>query len=297
MEIDPRLLRIFVAVLRCGSVTRAAEELHTTQPSVSKALGRLEGAMGFKLFERRGRGLHPTARAQILQESAMRVERELEAVRRQVSEIRRDREVGFSVASIPAFATTLLPRAIVELRRSRPKATLKVETWRRERILAELDAGRVDIGLIHSSSLHVPAGFRIVADAPLKCILPTRHPLAAASVITAKDLRNEKLVTYHNTVDFADALWRIIDELNPPPEIVVEATQSALIRDLVRHGVGIALLDGFTAADSTLKDMTARPFRPTQHFHLAVGSSVRHLGEDVRAFLSILEAIAQKMGR
>ena len=76
---DPRLLRIFVAVMRYGSVTRAAEQLNTSQPSVSKALKRLEEVVGFRLFEPRGRGLTPTSRGKLLLEPALRVERELEA--------------------------------------------------------------------------------------------------------------------------------------------------------------------------------------------------------------------------
>jgi DNA-binding transcriptional LysR family regulator len=292
MDIDPRLLRIFVIVMRCGSATRAAEELNTTQPSISKALHRLERAVGFRLFERRGRTLYPTAKAQLIREDALRLERELEAIGRRISEIRRGREAGFSVASNPVFATTILPRAIVELRRSRPKSTLKVEVWRTERILGELDAGRVDIGLIHSSTENVPSGFRIVANAPLKCVLVPEHPLCSASVITAQDLCKEGLIVYHNSLEFADSLWRLLENLDPMPEIIVEASQSALLRDLVRHRVGIALLDGFTAADTTLNDIVVRPFQPSLPFHLAIASRGSRLSADAREFLSILKTVA-----
>lgn len=295
MDIDPRLLRIFVVVMRSGSATRAAEELNTTQPSISKALHRLERAVGFRLFERRGRVLYPTAKAQVLREDAERVERELEAIRKHVSEIRRSREAGFSVASIPAFATTVLPRAIVELRRIRPKSTLKVEVWRTERIMAELDAGRIDIGLIHSSSENVPSGFKIIANAPLKCVLPPGHRLCNVDVVTAQDLRKERLVAYHNSMDFADSFWRMLDGLDPMPEIVAEASQSALLRDLVRHRVGITLLDGFTACDTTLNDMVVKPFEPSLPFHLAVASRGSRLSADAREFLSILTAIATEI--
>lgn len=295
MDIDPRLLRIFVVVMRSGSATRAAEKLNTTQPSISKALNRLERAVGFKLFERRGRVLYPTAKAQILREDAERLERELEAIRRKVSEIHRGREAGFSVASIPAFATTVLPRAIVELRRIRPKSTLKVEVWRTERIMAELDAGRVDIGLIHSSSENVPSGFKIIANAPLKCVLPPGHRLCKADVITAQDLRKERIVAYHNSLDFADSLWRMLESLDPMPEIVVEASQSAMLRDLVRYRVGITLLDGFTASDTMLSDMVVKPFEPSLPFHLAVASRGSRLSADAREFLSILTGIVNEI--
>jgi len=223
------------------------------------------------------------------------VEREIEAIHRKVSEIRSGREAGFSVASIPAFATTVLPRAIVELRRVRPKSTLKVEVWRTERIIAELDAGRVDIGLIHSSSENVPSGFKIIASSPLKCVLPPGHRLCNADVVKAKDLRNERLIAYHNSLEFADMFWRMIESLDPMPEIVVEASQSALVRDLVRYRVGITLLDGFTASDTMLNDMVVKPFEPHLPFHLAMASRGSRLSADARDFLSILTGTATEI--
>ena len=167
--------------------------------------------------------------------------------------------------------------------------------WRTERIIAELDAGRVDIGLIHSSSENVPSGFKIIASSPLKCVLPPGHRLCNADVVKAQDLRNERLIAYHNSLDFADTFWRVIEGVDPPPEIVVEASQSALLRDLVRYRVGITLLDGFTASDTMLTDMVVKPFVPSLPFHLAVASRGSRLSADAREFLSILIGVVTEI--
>lgn len=288
MDLDPKLLRVFLAVLHNGSVTRAAEALNLSQPSVSKSLRRLQSVVGFALFEPRGRSIHPTSEAQLLREAALRVERELEAVRHRVIQIRQGRRGGFRIGAIPAIATTLLPRAIVEFRRQRPETLVEVELWRRERIVSEFDSHRIEIGLIYSATPDAPSGFRILANAPLKCLLPVGHHLCAMDVVTAEDLKRERMVIYHHSLDFTDALWHLIEGLTPMPNIVVEASQAAFLRDLVRRGIGISLIDGFTAADETLADMTSRPFHPELPFYIAAADRGAGMSADARAFLKIV---------
>lgn len=294
MDLDPRLLRIFAVVLRTGSVTRTAEELSTSQPSVTKALRRLESTVGFRLFEKRGRNLFPTAEGNMIADDAKHIEREIEAVRRRVSEIRRGRRQSVSVATLPTFATNLLPRALVELRQKSPKASVKIEAWSRSLVLSEFDAGRFDIGLIFTTSEYAPAGFEIVANAPVCCLLPIGHRLCRKREITPTDLRNEKLLMYHSSLDVADPIWRVLDSLSPPPEIFVEASQAALLRDLVRHKLGVALVDGFTSNDPTFGDLVVRPFSPSIPCYLAIAIRQSNLPYDSLLLSDILkkEALA-----
>lgn len=295
MDIDPRLLRIFVAVMHCGSVTRAAERLNSSQPSVSKALKRLEELIGFRLFEPQGRNIHPTPEAQLLLDQALRVERELEETRQRIAEIRRGRPQGVRIAAIPAIAAALLPRAIIEFRAIYPDTTLEVELWRREVILSELDAGRVDLGLLYSTTRSAPAGFRILAEAPTLCVLPRDHRLCAKQVVDAEDLQGEKLLIYHNSLDFADRLWRVLETLNPLPDIVVEASQGAFLRDLVTQNVGISLLDGFTMSDADMRGLVTRPFRPAMPFYLAIADQGPRLTSQGREFIRIVGDIVANL--
>ena len=292
---DPRLLRIFVAVMRYGSVTRAAEQLNTSQPSVSKALKRLEEVVGFRLFELRGRGLTPTSRGKLLLEPALRVEHELEAVHQRAVEIKRGRSQGIRIASIPGIAAALLPRAIVAFRALWPGITLEIETGRREMVLSELDAERVDIGLLYSTTTSAPTGFRIIAQAPMLCVMPRTHRLVQKRIITSADLRGEKMVVQHNSIDFADRLWRILTVLNPAPDIVVEASQYAFLRDLVRQNVGISLLDGFTVPDAAMRGLVTRPFQPGLPSYLAIADRGQHMPAGGKEFIDVFSKIATNL--
>ena len=278
---DPRLLRIFVAVMRYGSVTRSAEQLYTSQPSVSKALKRLEEVVGFRPFEPQGRGLTPTSKGKLLLEPALRVDRELEAVRQRAVEIKRGRSRGIRIASIPGIAAALLPRAIVAFRALWPGITL--------------DAERVDIGLLYSTTTSAPTGFRIIASAPMLCVMPRTHRFAQKRIITPADLRGEKMVVQHNSIDFADRLWRILTALDPPPDIVVEASQYAFLRDLVRQNVGISLLDGFTVPDAEMRGLVTRPFQPDLPSYLAIADRGQHMPAGGKEFIDVFSKIAANL--
>lgn len=295
MNLDPKLLRIFVTVLHSGSVTSAAEALNISQPSVSKAIRRLETVVGFKLFEPRGRSIQPTPEAQLLREDALRVERELESVRHRIIQIRHNQKRGIRVAAIPAIATVLLPQAVVEFQKQCPTATIEIELWHREKIVSEFDAGRIDIALIYSPSADVPAGFRVLANAPLRCLLFPDHRLVTKDVVTPDDLRHEKLVVYHHSLDMADMLWRLLESLTPTPQIIVEASQAAFLRDLVRRRVGISLIDGFTANDPTFTDMTSRPFKPVLPFYIAIAEQGSRMSLEAREFVSTLRAFSASL--
>lgn len=292
---DPRLLQIFVAVMRYGSVTRSAEQLYTSQPSVSKALKRLEEVVGFRLFEPLGRGLTPTSKGKLLLEPALRVDRELEALRQRALEIKRGRSRGIRIASIPAIAAALLPRAIVAFRALWPGITLEIETGRRELVLSELDAERVDIGLLYSTTACAPVGFRIIASAPMLCVMPRTHRFVQKRIITPEDLRGEKMVVQHNSIDFADRLWRILTALDPPPDIVVEASQYAFLRDLVRQNVGISLLDGFTVPDAEMRGLVTRPFQPGLPSYLAIADRGQHMPAGGKEFIDVFSKIAANL--
>ena len=292
---DPRLLRIFVAVMRYGSVTRSAEQLYTSQPSVSKALKRLEEVVGFRLFEPQGRGLTPTSKGKLLLEPALRVDRELEAVRQRAVEIKRGRSRGIRIATIPGIAAALLPRAIVAFRALWPGITLEIETGRRELVLSELDAERVDIGLLYSTTASAPVGFRIIASAPMLCVMPRTHRFVQKRIITPEDLRGEKMVVQHNSIDFADRLWRILTALDPPPDIVVEASQYAFLRDLVRQNVGISLLDGFTVPDAEMRGLVTRSFQPGLPSYLAIADRGQHMPAGGKEFINVFSKIAANL--
>ncbi len=109
LEIDGRMLRMFLAVLESGSVTAAAERLGLSQSAVSHALERLREVLGDPLFVKSGRGIAATARAEVLAAPARQLLRDLEQLGRRPQFMPRDAELVLTVAANDFQRDLLLP--------------------------------------------------------------------------------------------------------------------------------------------------------------------------------------------
>ena len=134
-------LRIFVAVVRLGGVSRAAEALHLTHSAVSHQIRALQEELGVTLFEKQGRGLTLASEAFAF---ASRVEAAFNEIEQATRELAARRRTRLRISTIPSFAARwLLPR-LGEFIASNPEIDVEVESSMR---LADIKGGEIDIAL------------------------------------------------------------------------------------------------------------------------------------------------------
>jgi DNA-binding transcriptional LysR family regulator len=142
--LDLNLLRVFLALMDEGSVTRAGARLGLTQSAVSHALNRLRYGLNDELFVRAPSGMQPTARAI---EIAPRVRQgigQLQTALAPAAFDPADTDRDFIVAAGPYSASVLLPDVIVRVQAEAPNASIRVRSPSRGAV-EELDAGRSDL--------------------------------------------------------------------------------------------------------------------------------------------------------
>ncbi|MEA3100508.1 LysR family transcriptional regulator, partial [Caballeronia mineralivorans] len=104
-----RQLEAFRAVMLCATVTRASEMLHISQPATTRLLADLEISLGFPLFKREKKRLHPTAEAQALFEEVQRSLSGMDRIARAADEIRALQRGTLQIVAAPALAHSFLP--------------------------------------------------------------------------------------------------------------------------------------------------------------------------------------------
>lgn len=142
--LDLNLLRVFLALMDEGSVTRAGARLGLTQSAVSHALNRLRYALDDELFVRSPAGMQPTARAL---EIAPRVRQGIGQLQTALAPAAFDpaeTDRDFVIAAGPYSASVLLPEVIARVRAEAPRASIRVRSPSRGAV-EELDAGRSDL--------------------------------------------------------------------------------------------------------------------------------------------------------
>ncbi len=178
-DVDLNLFRVFDAVYRAGSITRAAAQLHLTQPAVSNALTRLRSHFDDPLFVRDGRRIVPTSYARGL---AGDIARALGALEDAVKHGRRFEPATstrrFVVGMRDAMESAVLPRLARDLRRRWPRLSVQSTRFERGRLARQLGAGELDLAI----DVPFAAGDDLLQKELLRadlCVaMRRRHPLA-----------------------------------------------------------------------------------------------------------------------
>ncbi len=123
---DWTLVRSFLAVLDAGSVTAAARQSGTQQPTLSRHVAELEAQLGAPLFERTGRGVTPTGAALAIAEAARRMQDAALAVARGLATARSATRGTVRVTTSQVAATWLLPAVLARLQRAHPEIEIEL---------------------------------------------------------------------------------------------------------------------------------------------------------------------------
>jgi DNA-binding transcriptional LysR family regulator len=188
MAITVTQLTAFLAVLRGGSVTSAADELVVTQPSVSAAIAALGRELGSPLFERAGRGIRPTLAGAAFAPYALDVIGLLDQGRQAAREAGDVAARGLTIGAVTTAAESFVPPLMRTFSQAHPDIELALRVGNRQDVLERIVDHSVDVAI----SGRPPSGARVVAepvlDNEIVCITAPDDPAASAGPLDAIDL-------------------------------------------------------------------------------------------------------------
>lgn len=260
-----RHVEVFRTVMACGSVTEAAARLHSSQPTLSRDLARLEQLLGFALFERlRGR-LKPTERALALYDEVQRSFVGLERIVERAQALSRGTGVALECLALPALNQALLPGATARLLAAQPQARVKLTPAEPPLLDEWLSAQRYDLGLTEQAS--APPGTRqeLLFDADEVCVLPAGHALLAEPVLRPEHFDQQAFISLAAQDPYRLAIDACFARAGVARQMSLEAHSAASIAELVRHGLGLSILNPLTALNQFegLAGLQLRRFEPS----------------------------------
>lgn len=162
-----RHLDIFYAVMTCGSLTRAAEVLHISQPAASKALKHAEQQLGLVLFQRIRGKLLPTDEALLLFDEAKEVYRNLDRLRILAQNLSKNPQGKLAIGCLPSLGLNLVPEVTALFIKKHPNIKLTIGTHHTVDIMQLLTQQDLDIGI--GFNLAIEGGITVlpIAEIPL----------------------------------------------------------------------------------------------------------------------------------
>ena len=239
-----RHLRCLVAVAEELHFGRAAERLNLSQPPVSLAIKELEEELGVALFERSSRRIAITRAGEEALRDARAVLGGMESLRRYAKDAAAGLKGSIAVGFISLPAYTFLPQVLRDFNENHPNASIALREGITEQILADVQSGRLDIGLILQPAEMPPTlDSRLVQKDTLILALPETHALARPGSVALERFASERFLGFERHIgpQMFDAIVATCMRRGFSPRMF-PARQMNTIVSLVSGGVGVALV-------------------------------------------------------
>ena len=259
-----KLIETFRAVMLTRSMTVAAHELHTSQSNVSRAIGQLEAAVGFRLFVRLGGRLAPTPEAEAFFQSVQRWFLGMEALTDSAKQIREAGTGTLRIGAVASLAMSVMPEVMRAFRRRYPDTPVSIHTGDSPTV-AKWTANRyVDIGLVTNLDDTPGLQSRLWAEENGVCIVPSGHRLARKRVVFSSDLDDESFISLTK----GDGTRVAIDAAFSPDRRrqTIDAPYSAVICRMVSFGLGVSVVNPLVARHLDLAGVKVLAFKPDVKF-------------------------------
>ncbi len=256
-----RQFQAFHAIMDRGTVTAAADQLGISQPAISNLLAQLERRTKLKLFERTRGRLVPTPEAMVLFDEIDTVVRGLDHVNQAVVDLQNQKAGQLQVATNHALAFGFMPAEIARFSRGRPNLTIAFQSQYSGKIQEWVTAGLFEIGICELPVRHEGLEQRQFTYETL-CAIPEGAEIATNALITPELLDDfpfiimgaDHMVTRRTREAFHSqgANFRVRSH--------TDLFRNAL--NLVKQGLGAAMIDPFTLAADDGAGYVVRPFAP-----------------------------------
>ena len=270
MLVAHRQVEVFRALMLTGSVTKAAELLFTSQPTISRELARMEQVFGFVLFDRvRGR-LRPTLEALALYDEVKRSYVGLERIASAIASLRARNGGQLSIITLPVFSHSLLPGACRRTFGAHPDANIVIDAQESPFLEEWLSSQRYDLGLTEHDSAPAGTALMPLLEVDEVCVLPDEHPLLKKRVITLADFEGHRFVSLSSNDPYRIQLDNDFTSLGVERRMVIESPSAVSVCNMVRKGLGVAIVNPLTALDFKDRNLHIRPLAVSYPFRIGI---------------------------
>lgn len=291
-------LRYVVAVARTGNFSRAAEQCHVAQPSLSQQILKLEEELGERLFDRLKRETKLTAHGELFVRRAVRILEEVEAAKREANDARELIQGTLVVGVLPTIAPYLLPEVMSQFFGKFPGVEIVVQEDTTARLLKAILAYEIEFALaslpIEDERLEV----QTLTSDELLLALPSGHPLTRRRSVSAANLEGESLIVMKEGHCLGDQVLGFCDRGNAKPRISFRSAQLETVQAMISAGLGCSLIPAMATRARRDGAPTYRSFQAPkpQRKIVAVWPKQRPPGRAAAEFLKMTSAFLAAPG-
>jgi DNA-binding transcriptional LysR family regulator len=236
-------LKYFQVVAKLENVTHAAEELHISQPAISKTIARLEESLGVPLFERRGRRLRLNQFGKTFLRRVERIFSEIKEGQRELADLA---NLESGSVTIGTTSSRLLPNLLKEYLQHYPHVNFQLlQITSPHEIYARLLNGEIDLCIsflpINQPEIHCEP----LINEEIFLAVSSDHHLAGRKSIDLSEIANESFISLTAECELREITDTFCQQAGFTPKVEFEINSVEVISSLVKSGLGIAFLPAY----------------------------------------------------
>lgn len=296
MKLNQRQIDVFNAVMVNKSITAAAVKLGSSQPTVSREIREIERRLRFDLFLRFGKRLTPTQQALMLHEVVARSFVGLDEISRAAAAILTHNAANFRIASIPAYAESIIPRVIQRFSKARKTVHFSIHAHEEPSMRHAMTTQVFDLCMAETLFERESTTSATVFVGDMVCVLPPGHALASRSVLTPEDFAGKPFIYFSHGDPYRHKLDAVFHEAGVTRDYAAETTTAAAVCAMVAAGLGLSVINPLTAASHSGGSVIFRRLSVAVPYRLALWHPARgtRLAQS-RRFISVLHEVAAQM--
>ncbi|MDU4959448.1 MAG: LysR family transcriptional regulator [Sporomusaceae bacterium] len=236
---DLRQLEYFQMVAKLNSITRAAEQMHVSQSTITLAIQRLEADLDVLLFDRSQKQLFLTAEGEIFLEKVSDILTRLQDAVSELNSLKQLQKGTLKVGVPPMIGSFLFPEILMGFTKLYPRIQLIITENGSFAIRQALERGELDVGIVNVINPSPLLEAITVARHKFVVCLPLLHPLAKREQLSIGDLRDEKFILFKESAYNRKLIEEECRNNGFTPNVVLASDQIETIRRLVTKGIGI----------------------------------------------------------
>jgi DNA-binding transcriptional LysR family regulator len=231
----------FLEVARLNSVSRAAETLYVTQPTLTARLHALERELGERLFVRARHGMRLTDAGRAFMPYAERAVRALREGRRAIDELETGHAGQLQLAAAPAVSTYILPAVLENFVAAHPRVEVAVKTGHSEDVLRMVLSDQAQVGLGRALR-HPDVVLQPFYEEELVLVVAPDHPFGRQGKATMAELGSEQLIMFDRTSSYYEITHAAFLAAGVSLRGMMELDNIEAAKKMVERALGVALL-------------------------------------------------------
>jgi LysR family transcriptional regulator, low CO2-responsive transcriptional regulator len=283
-------LKVFEAIARSGSFTRAAEEMFLSQPTVSQQIKQLTKAVGIPLFEQIGKRIYLTDAGKEVLTACKDISEKMSQLEMTLADLKGLKQGNLRLAVITT-AKYFVPRLLGQFRHRYPGIKVALQVTNRKQVLDRLGENEDDLYILGQPPEGLDINLRPILENALVAIAPSDHPLAGEKNITLQRFAEEPFIMREAGSGTRMAVEQFFAENRVEMNVEMEIGSNEAIKHAIVGGLGVSVLSRHvlalegTKGPLTILDVEGFPIQ--RHWYIVYPAS-KQLSVVASTFLEYL---------